>query len=190
MAVGRDFFRGPTLELCKRLLGAELVHGETAGLIVEVEAYIGPGDRAAHSYGGRRTKRTEVMFGPPGFAYVYISHGIHYCFNVVSGEEGNPEAILVRALQPTRGIEIMRERRRCQDDRELTNGPGKLCQALGITLEHYGWDLTQPPFFIRPGQTLRDEDIACGPRIGIDSAGEARYYPWRFWIKGNPYVSR
>lgn len=190
MAVDRDFFRGPTLELCKRLLGAELVHGETAGLIAEVEAYIGPGDRAAHSYGGRRTKRTEVMFGPPGFAYVYISHGIHYCFNVVSGEEGNPEAILVRALQPTRGIEIMRKRRRRRDDRELTNGPGKLCQALGITIAHYGWDLTRPPFFIRPGQRVRDEDIACGPRIGIDSAGEARDYPWRFWIKGNPFVSR
>lgn len=110
--------------------------------------------------------------------------------NVVSGEEGNPEAILVRALQPTRGIEIMRERRGRRDDRELTNGPGKLCQALGITLEHYGWDLTQPPFYIRPAITPREEDIACGPRIGIDSAGEARYYPWRFWLKGNPFVSR
>lgn len=190
MAADKNFFRGPTLELCRRLLGAELVHGETAGLIVEVEAYIGPGDRAAHSYGGRRTKRTEVMFGPPGLAYVYISHGIHYCFNVVSGEEGNPEAILVRALQPTRGIEMMRERRRRRDDRELTNGPGKLCQALGITIDHYGWDLTRPPFYIRPGQRVRDEDIARGPRIGIDGAGEARHYPWRFWLKGNPFVSR
>lgn len=190
VVLDRDFYRKPTLELCRDLLGCELVHGETAGLIVEVEAYMGPDDRAAHSYGGRRTKRTRVMFGPPGFAYVYISYGIHHCFNVVSGEEGKPEAILIRSLEPTRGLDIMRERRGRRDDRDLTNGPGKLCQAMGISLAQYGWDLTKPPFFLRPGLPDANKSIACGPRIGIESAGEARHYPWRFWLEGNPFVSR
>src|SRR5690606_38657472 len=116
---------------------------------------------------------------------------IHHCFNIVSGEEGKPEAILIRALQPSRGLEVMWARRGGRPGHQLTNGPGKLAQALGITLNHYGWDLTRPPLQLFEGLPAPSEgEIACGPRIGIDSAGEARHYPWRFWLKGNPYVSR
>lgn len=183
--VNEAFFQLPTLDLALRLLGKELTLNGVGGYIVEVEAYIGPHDRAAHSYGGRRTPRTEVMFGPPGRAYVYVIHG-HHCLNVVSGEEGAPEAILVRALEPTRGIKQMIERRGRTD--HLTDGPGKLCQALGITRQHNGWDLLTSPLRISDGMTV--ETVAVGTRIGIDYAGEARDYPWRFWIDGNPHVSR
>lgn len=185
MALDRSFFEMPTLELCLHLLGKELTHDGVGGYIVEVEAYMGPHDRAAHSYGGRRTKRTEVMFGPPGKAYVYTIHQQH-CLNVVSGKEGHPEAILVRALQPTKGIEKMMERRGRADN--LTNGPGRLCQALGITKAQYGWDLLESPLRIGPGIPVKR--VAVGPRIGIENTGEARHYPWRFWIDGNEHVSR
>lgn len=185
MAIDRAFFETPTLELCLKLLGKELTLNGVGGYIVEVEAYIGPHDRAAHSYGGRRTRRTEVMYGPPGRAYVYVIHG-HHCLNVVSGPEGAPEAILVRALEPTKGIEKMRERRGRHD--RLTDGPGKLCQALGITREHNGWDLLTSPLRISDGIPVRE--VAVGTRIGIENTGEARWYPWRFWIAGNEHVSR
>ncbi|GAB7389306.1 DNA-3-methyladenine glycosylase [Bacillaceae bacterium] len=205
--VDKSFFAQPTLTLAKRLLGMELVHeapeGTAAGRIVEVEAYLGPEDKAAHSYGGRLTERTKVMYGPPGHAYLFHIYGMHICFNVVSGPVGKPEAILVRALEPTQGIPLMAARRRIAVLQEkdgrlklrqrklLTNGPGKLCQALGLTMEHYGCDLTVPPVYLRKtGEPLPDEAIASGPRINIDYAEEAREYPWRFWIKGNPFVSK
>lgn len=183
--VDEKFFQMPTLDLCVALLGKELTHNGVGGYIVEVEAYIGPRDRAAHSFGGKRTKRTEVMFGPPGRAYVYTIHR-HHCLNVVSGKEGSPEAILVRALEPTKGIDQM-VRRRGRGD-ELTNGPGKLCQALAITKDQYGWDLLASPLRISDGMSVNA--IATGPRIGIDNTGEAREYPWRFWVKGNAHVSK
>jgi len=205
-----DFFKQPTLELATSLLGMELVHeteeGTTAGLIVEVEAYMGPEDKGAHSYGGKKTRRTEVMFGPPGHAYIYLIYGMYYCFNVVSGPPGKPEAILVRALEPTEGIPLMACRRGISLDpmachamdkaphrllKALTNGPGKLCTALGITKQQYGWDLSRSPLYLRQGiGPIPPERIACGPRINIDYAEEAREYPWRFWMKDNPFVSR
>lgn len=190
-------FSLPTLQLAKRLLGTILVHespeGTTRGKIVEVEAYKGPYDRAAHSYGGRRTPRTEVMFGPPGRLYVYRSYGIHLCCNVVSAPPGHPEAILIRALEPLTGLELMATRRGLPLDKKVQfcNGPGKLTQAMGITMDHYGHDLTVPPLYISHDEpALSDDQILTGPRIGIPNAGEARDYPWRFWIGGNRYVSR
>ena len=198
-----DFFNQPTLELAQDLLGAELVHettdGSLAGIIVETEAYLGPEDRAAHSFGGRRTKRTEIMFGEPGYAYLYFIYGMHVCFNVVSGPIGKPEAILIRAIEPTSGMAIMSRNRKfgaydsltATKQKQLTNGPGKLVQALGIGLDFYGHHLEKPPLFIRPGcRVYSRRDILTGPRIGIDNTGEARDFPYRFSIKDHPYVSK
>ncbi|WP_200792861.1 DNA-3-methyladenine glycosylase [Bacillus massilinigeriensis] len=187
----RDFFHQPTLELAKSLLGKLLVKENsdetTAGYIVETEAYIGPIDKAAHSYLNRRTKRTEVMFGEPGFAYTYVMH-THCLVNVVSGEQEKPEAVLIRALEPAIGLEFMRERRNVITDRDLTNGPGKLTKALGITMEDYGHFLAVPPLFLAEG--FKPSGISAGKRIGIDSSEEARDYPWRFWVTDNKFVSR
>ena len=190
--VDAAFFEQPTLELARALLGMLLVketeEGIAAGWIVETEAYIGPHDRAAHSYGYRRTPRTEVMYGPPGYAYTYLMH-THCLMNVVSGKEGDPEAILIRAVEPCAGIELMHKRRGpVKKERDLTSGPGKLTKALGITIRDYGRPLFEAPLYIAEGRPVRG--IAAGPRIGIDNAGEAREYPWRFWEKGNPFVSR
>jgi DNA-3-methyladenine glycosylase len=185
------FFEQPTLELAKALLGCLLVKetsvGMAAGYIVETEAYIGPGDRAAHSYNNRRTTRTEVMFQRSGLTYTYLMH-THCLFNVVSGGKENPEAVLIRALEPRYGIEIMKNRRGLEDLRSLTNGPGKLTKSLGITMEDYGHTLTLPPLYIAKG--LSPDSISAGKRIGIDKSGEARDYPWRFWVTNNKYVSR
>lgn len=205
--VSDDFFLQPTLLLTQSLLGSFLIHetpdGITSGMIVEAEAYIGPDDKAAHSYGGRPTERTRVMYGPPGYSYVYQIYGLHYCFNVVSGSENAPEAILIRALEPIDGIPIMIQRRKMEIAQEaggtwphkkirlLTNGPGKLAQAMGITKEQNGWNLRNSPLRIATGQSPVESDrIATGPRIGIDYAEEARGFPWRFWLKGNPFVSK
>lgn len=186
------FFHLPTLELARQLIGKRLVKVEggdiLAGWIVETEAYIGPGDRAAHSYGNRRTARTEVMFGPPGHAYVYTMH-THHLLNVVSGGVDCPEAVLIRAVEPCAGLSIMRQRRGAvKRERDLTNGPGKLAKAMGIDRSHYGHPLFAPPLYIAEGREAGE--IATGPRIGIDNSGEAKDYPWRFWERGNPFVSR
>ncbi len=183
----------PTLELARNLLGCLLVkdtdEGVAAGYIVETEAYIGPGDRAAHSYGGRRTKRTEIMFHDAGLAYTYQMH-THCLVNVVSGKIDAPEAVLIRAIEPYHGIELMKKRRKMEDLRNLTNGPGKLTKALGISMEDYGRSFAEPPLLIADGFVPDDCVVERGKRIGIENTGEARDYPWRFWIKGNPYVSR
>jgi DNA-3-methyladenine glycosylase len=199
-AVDAAFFDKPTLELSKALLGMELIHetneGVTSGIITEVEAYCGVADKGCHSYGGRRTKRTEVMFGPPGYAYVYFIYGMYYCFNVVSGEVGSPEAILVRALKPIQGIPLMARRRgmnigETDSTRRLTNlhinkltgGPGRLAQAMGITKEQYGWNLSDSSLYIGSGShAINPKRIVTGPRINIDYAEEAKDYPWRFWV--------
>ncbi|KRF10717.1 DNA-3-methyladenine glycosylase [Paenibacillus sp. Soil787] len=186
------FFGQPTLLLARSLLGKLLVKesgiGPSAGWIVETEAYIGPGDRAAHSYGNRRTARTEVMFGPPGYVYTYVMH-THCLVNIVSGEPGHPEAVLIRAVEPCIGIDLMYDRRGYDKKlKELTNGPGKLTKALGIVKEDYGRPVFERPLYIAEGRAV--ESIAAGPRIGIDNTGEAREYPWRFWVEGNPFVSK
>lgn len=184
-------FLQPTLELARSLLGCLLVKetetGITSGYIVETEAYMGPKDRAAHSYGNRRTKRTEIMFGEAGHAYTYQMH-THTLVNVVSGEIEDPEAVLIRAIEPYTGIELMYERRQVEEFQNLTSGPGKLTKAMGISMEDYGRPLYEKPIYIAKG--YKPEDIATGPRIGIDNTGEAKEYPWRFWITGNPFVSR
>lgn len=206
-----SFFEKTALELAPALLGTVLVHespeGVTAGRIVETEAYMGPDDKAAHSYGGRPTERTRVMYGPAGYAYVYLIYGMHWCLNAVASEIGTPQAVLIRALEPIDGIPLMIERRglssltsvQQNEDgtwpttkiKSLTNGPGKLAKAMSIDKRQYGWSLVDSPLRI-----LQDSsdgiplEITTGPRIGIDYAEEAKEYPWRFWIKGNPFVSK
>jgi DNA-3-methyladenine glycosylase len=187
----QDFYEQPTLELAKALLGCLLVketpQGMAAGYIVETEAYIGPGDRAAHSYNNRRTARTEVMFQSSGLSYTYLMH-THCLFNVVSGGEEKPEAVLIRALEPRYGIELMKSRRRIDELKNLTNGPGKLTKTLGISMKDYGSSLMLPPLYIAKG--FIPESISVGKRIGIHNSAEARDYPWRFWVTDNGYVSR
>lgn len=185
------FYDQHTLKLAKELLGCLLVketnEGIAAGYIIETEAYMGPHDRAAHSYNNRRTARTEVMFHRSGLAYTYLMH-THCLFNIVSGGEEKPEAVLVRALEPVYGIELMKSRRGMEELTSLTNGPGKLTKSLGITMEDYGLTLTVPPLYVAKG--FCPESISVGKRIGIDNSGEARDYPWRFWVTNNKYVSR
>lgn len=185
------YFKQPTLQLAPSLLGCLLVketeEGVAAGIIVETEAYIGPMDQAAHSYNSRRTKRTEIMFHESGLTYTYLMH-THCLFNVVSGEAGSPEAVLIRAVEPTAGFDLMVKRRGILDSVSLTNGPGKLTKALGINMNDYGHPLTRAPLFIAKGSA--PESISVGKRIGIDNSGEAKDYPWRFWVTGNRFVSR
>ncbi len=189
--IPESFFHQPTLELAKALLGCKLIketeQGVASGYIVETEAYKGPLDRAAHSFNNRRTKRTEVMFGKPGHVYTYQMH-THCLVNVVSNEMDIPEAILIRAVEPDQGIDLMYERRGQMPIKNLTNGPGKLTKALGITMEDYGRPFFEPPIYITKGYI--PENISIGPRIGIENTGEAKDYPWRFWITDNPFVSR
>lgn len=187
----KQFYNQPTLDLAQNLLGHILVHetaeGTSAGVIVETEAYLGENDQAAHSFKNRRTKRTEIMFGPPGHAYIYQMH-THHLVNVVSGEEGTPHAVLIRALEPVAGIDLMLQRRPVDKCTNLTSGPGKLTKAMGITKADYGRTLLVPPLFIAEGE--KPSTIETGTRIGIDNSGEAKDYPYRFWVKDNPYVSK
>lgn len=186
-----EFYQKPTLELAKDLLGCELVketdEGIVSGFIVETEAYIGPEDRASHSFNNLRTKRTEAMFGPAGTVYTYVMH-THCLVNVVSGERETPEAILIRAVEPSSGIELMYQRRGDKKEKDLTNGPGKLTKALGIVKNDYGKSYLEPPLYIKEG--YKPDSISEGKRIGIENSGEARDYPWRFWETGNQFVSR
>lgn len=163
-----------------------------SGRIVEVEAYLGVEDRAAHSYGGRRTRRTETMYANGGTAYVFFVYGMHYQFNVVTGPAELPHAVLVRAVEPEEGSELMRERRPVSKERELTNGPGKLCRALGLDLTFDGEDLTEGSrvWLEETGVKFQPDEIASGPRIGVAYAAEDALKPWRFWVRDNVYVSR
>lgn len=192
----RSFYtRSNVVTVARDLLGKLLVvpnaHGErVSGMIVETEAYRGPLDRAAHSYGGRRTKRTEPMYAIGGTAYVFFVYGMYHQFNVVTNAAETPHAVLIRAVEPVEGIELMRERRHGQPDRNLTKGPGKLCIAMGIDRNLDGADLLGEQVWLETGQQVRRSQVVSGPRIGIDYAEEWVHKPWRFWIKGNPYVSK
>jgi DNA-3-methyladenine glycosylase len=179
----RSFFDRSVHEVAPELIGASFLFEGAGGMIVEVEAYHHT-DPAAHSYVGR-TARNAVMFGPPGYAYVYRSYGVHWCVNFVCEAEGSASAVLIRALAPTAGFAIMRDRRRFEDDRLLCSGPGRLCQALAITDTQNGWPLDRPPFELRAA--TQPQDIAAGPRIGITKAAEK---PWRYGLKGSPFLSR
>ncbi|MDQ0206098.1 DNA-3-methyladenine glycosylase [Alkalicoccobacillus murimartini] len=190
--LNQAFYEQPTLMLAKQLLGTLLVHesdeGTTIGRIVETEAYLGIEDQAAHSFGGRRTKRTEIMFGAPGVVYTYVMH-THCLFNIVSNRENVPEAVLIRAIEPVQGEDLMVKRRGAErQGRVLTNGPGKLTKAMGITMAHYGQTLNEGSLYVIEGDL--PSDISVGKRIGIDNSGDARDYPYRFWETGNSYVSK
>ncbi|HKS27523.1 MAG TPA: DNA-3-methyladenine glycosylase [Pyrinomonadaceae bacterium] len=193
-----EFYRrGDTLTVARELLGKRLVvpsgrQGKrVSGIIVETEAYMGPEDKGAHSYNNRRTARTEVMFGAGGVAYVYFIYGMYYQLNVVANRRDVPHAILIRAAEPEEGLELMRERRPGRKDTELASGPGKLTVAFSIDRSYNGEDLRGERLWIEDaGRVVMDDEIASGPRIGIDYAEEFVDRPWRFWIKGNPHVSR
>lgn len=193
----REFYtRANVLLIARQLLGCRLVVRAAdgvrlAGRIVETEAYAGPEDKASHAYGNRRTARTETMFAVGGTAYVYFIYGMYYQFNVVTGRRDVPPAVLVRGLEPLEGIERMREHRPVKRDRDLTSGPGKLCQALGLDRSFDGEDLLGERVWLEAADgKLKPGQITSGPRIGIDYAAEYVDKPWRFWIKDNPYVSR
>jgi DNA-3-methyladenine glycosylase len=196
MILPRQFYQRDAITVSKELLGKILVHkssiGTTAGKIVETEAYRGPEDQAAHSSGGRRTARNEVMFKHKGYAYVYFIYGLYHCFNVTAGNvPGKPEAVLVRALEPVAGEQIMAKRRgpRIRNHVNLTNGPSKLCMAMDITRSHNAADLTVSPLYIKDSLPIPQEDIVEKTRIGVDYAGEWKKKPWRFYIKRNAFVS-
>lgn len=192
-ASGRAWFDRPSLALAGDLLGCRLVHdsaeGSVGGRIVEVEAYRGPEDLAAHSARGR-TPRNAVMFGPPGHLYVYLIYGLHHCLNVVAGPAGKPEAVLVRAVALDEGLELARARRGgAVPDRRLASGPGNVGRALGVDRRLNGRDLLAGPVRIEPrrGGT---PSISRGPRIGVAYAGAWAIRPLRFWITDDPHVSR
>jgi DNA-3-methyladenine glycosylase len=168
--------------------------GETSGLIVEAEAYAGREDAACHSYkrgapsGGHRT---NVMFGPGGRAYVYLIYGMYNCFNVVANIPGEPEAVLIRALEPRDGIPVMKKRRKVQDLKKLCSGPGKLCMALDITRAHYGVDLcASGALFITEGEHVSEDRISAVPRINVEYAGEAALLPYRFVLRESEFLSK
>lgn len=199
--LSREFYDGDTVEIAKKLLGKILVRrldGELlAGRITETEAYIGRCDRACHAYNYRKTERTSTMFMAPGHAYIYFIYGMHYCLNFVTEPEGEPSAVLIRAVEPIAGADTIRRLRFA--DRPMTpyrrknfmNGPGKVCQGLALTKTENRLDLTGDTLFVcdspedigLPRPAPAAETLRCGPRIGVDYAEEAKDFPWRFWLE-------
>lgn len=183
MPLPRTFYNRRALVVAKELLGKVLVlnaNGKRrAGVIVETEAYVGEHDLAAHSSKGR-TARTDVMFGPPGHAYVYLIYGMYDCFNIVCEPDGVAAAVLIRGLEPLEGI----------DPAMKTDGPGKLTRAMGISRLHNRFDLVTSELFLEEGRIIKPREIARGPRIGVDYAGEWAQKPYRFWVRGNKHVSK
>ncbi len=182
-----------TLSIARELIGCTLVsvsgEGTTAGRIVEAEAYLGKADSAAHAFRGRVDGRTEVLYRQGGYAYVFLIYGMYSCFNVSTGPEGVPECVLIRALEPLEGIELMRSRRGREKLTDLCSGPGKLCQAMGISREQYGTDLTRDRLFILPKKPDDVPEIAATPRINVEYAAEHKAMPWRFVDKNSRYLS-
>ena len=200
--LSREFYNGDTVEIARALLGKYLVRSlpdgtVLAGRLTETEAYIGRCDKACHAYNYRRTERTATLFGPPGHAYIYLIYGMYHCLNVVTEPEGEPAAVLIRAMEPVSGTDTIRRLR--FGDKPLTtyrkknflNGPGKLCKGLSLTKAENGLDLTEDTLYLCDspldfGAPLTEppkERICAGPRIGIDYAEEARDFPWRFWLE-------
>lgn len=194
-ALPRAFYLRPTLDVARDLLGKLLVHDGPGGLaiarIVEVEAYRGPRDRAAHTRGGHRSPRNESMWGPGGHAYVYFVYGMHHCLNVVTRPAGLPEAVLIRAAVPVGGIALMRRRRALPEAPvwRLLRGPGSLCRALGIDRSLDGADLVRGPLFVRDAPPVPARSVRRTPRIGVDYAGTDAARPWRFLVADEPAVS-
>jgi DNA-3-methyladenine glycosylase len=179
----REFFARSVHDVAPELVGATLLVDGVGGRIVEVEAY-DQEDPASHGFSGE-TPRNRSMFGPPGHAYVYRSYGVHWCLNLVCEEEGAAAAVLVRALEPTRGLDVMRERRGLEDERLLCSGPGRLCQALGVTGEHDGLRLDSMPFVLT--EAPAPTEVVRGPRVGISRAAEL---PWRYGLADSRFLSR
>lgn len=198
--LSRNFYGRDSVTVARDLLGKVLVHKTGSqtlrAIIVETEAYGGIPDKAAHSYGGKKTPRTKIMFGDPGFSYVYLIYGIYNCFNIVVAKEGDPQAVLIRALEPLEGLETMAINRYNKDYKKLsqkqiyglTNGPGKLCMAMNIDRSLNGEDLSQDTLYLE-ARKEEEQKIVEAKRIGIDYAQEAKDYPWRFYLKDNPFVS-
>jgi DNA-3-methyladenine glycosylase len=192
-----SFYSRPNVvQISKELLGkyllTEIDGVRTGGMIVETEAYSGQNDKACHASQGRRTACTEVMYQQGGVAYVYLIYGLHHLFNIVTNKEGMADAVLIRAIEPTEGIEEMLLRRRMQKKgKRLTAGPGVMSEALGISRKQYGEPLTGPPIWVEDRQQkLNEEEIIARPRVGVAYAGEDALLPWRFSIKSNPWVSK
>ncbi len=184
--LARSFYARDPVKVARELLGSVLVHADCAGVIVETEAYLGSGDRAAHSHRGL-TPRTQVIFGPPGHAYVYFIYGMYECLNLVTEPDGRAGCVLIRALEPVAGIERMKERRpRAKSVEDLASGPGKLTLAMGITRAHNGRDVTRGDLVVRRPEAPRKFRIRTTPRIGIRHGAEL---PLRFLIEGNGFVS-
>ena len=192
MKLTREFYQRSAIEVAKDLLGCNLVHeskeGITIGRIVEVEAYLGNEDPAAHSY-NNRSSRTEIQYGEGGYAYIYLIYGMHYCMNIVTNSIDLPEVVLLRALEPIVGIELMKLRRKTDKLANLCSGPGKLCAAMGINKTHYGMDLCSEQLYLKAAEENDSIEIVSSKRINIDYAGEAKDYLWRYTIKDNKYVS-
>lgn len=196
--LNREFYtRTDTLRIARDLLGKLLVvpNPETgervSGMIVETEAYLGVIDKAAHSYGGRRTERNEITYAEGGYVYVFFVYGMYHQLNLVTGASGHPHVVLIRALEPVDGVDTMRTRRGPMNDTNLTSGPGKLCIALGIDRSLNGVDLVDSErIWVEDHRRIKKQDIDSGPRVGIDYAEEFVNEPWRFWVKGNQYVSK
>jgi DNA-3-methyladenine glycosylase len=198
--IDREFYNRDSLIVARELLGKVLVHEingqRISAKIVESEAYMGIADKAAHSYGGKRTPRVEVMYGGPGFSYVFIVYGMYYCFNIVTREEGNPQAVLIRAVEPIGGLDLMAENRfkkrynqlTQSQIKSLTNGPGKLCSALLIDKNLNKEDLCGDKLYVEEGDN-EEFNIISSKRVGVDYAEEAKAYLWRFYIEDNKYVS-
>ena len=191
-----EFFqRSDTLRAARDILGKLLVVPDAqgtrvSGMIVEVEAYLGVEDKAAHSFGGRRTARNDVTYGPGGHVYVFFIYGMYYQLNFVLGAVDHPHVLLIRAVEPVEGVEIMKVRRGEMKDKNLTSGPGKLCIAFGIDRSLNGADLMGEQIWIENYRGFSEAEIAVGPRIGIEYAEEFAEEPWRFWVKDNEFVSK
>ena len=181
----RPFYARDTVRVARELLGKIVQHGPASGRIVEVEAYLGTGDLAAHSAHGV-TLRTRVIFGPPGHAYVYLIYGVHACLNLTAEPEGSAGCVLIRALEPLTGIDLMRKRRGLREIEKLASGPGKLTEALGITLRDNGADVTREPILVVDDGS-KAPDVAVSPRIGITKSADL---PLRFFVRGSLFVSR
>jgi DNA-3-methyladenine glycosylase len=188
-----DFYMRDGVTVARELVGKHLVRrldgSDVVCRIVETEAYMGPEDKASHAYRNRQSQRTRVFYQRGGYLYIYMIYGMYYCCNIITATEDRPEAVLLRAVEPLTGIEAIEKRRSARRQVDLTNGPGKLCQALDIDNRLYGYDVTT-------GQDIWLEDsgqqfpISASPRVNIDYAAEYRDKPWRFYITGNPFVSR
>jgi len=186
----RTFYARDTRLVALELIGKVLVFKEAGSVctaqIVETEAYLGDDDPASHAY-RRKTPRNAVMFGPPGFSYVYFTYGVHHCFNVVTEEEGKAGAVLLRAVEPLEGIHVMQKRRRTTQLENLTSGPGKLAEAFGLTRAHSGWDLTGSSLWLEQRKEAVDLELGVTPRIGIREAKDRLY---RFYLKNSLHISR